>query len=77
MISVNKKDLLISLLVAYVTMDLLLAYAMKMRHPGVFETLKNSIKDENAAVVIALGVGAGVVTYFLAKRSREMFSIKN
>jgi H+/Cl- antiporter ClcA len=70
------KDLIIAVLVAYVVVDLLLAYAIKARHPGVFQTLSASLQDENVAVVLAIGLGAGVLAYYLARRSRDMFTTK-
>ncbi|HMP28990.1 MAG TPA: hypothetical protein PKD85_05290 [Saprospiraceae bacterium] len=68
----HAKDLIIALLVAYVVIDLLLAYAIKSRHPGVFETLSRSLEDENVMVVLAIGVAAGVLAYYLARRSNEI-----
>jgi H+/Cl- antiporter ClcA len=74
MMNYNGKDLIIAILFAYLVIDLLLAYAVKSRHPGVFETLANSLQDENIMVVLVIGVGAGVLAYYLARRSREMFT---
>ena len=65
------KDILLALLVVYVVVDLLLAYMAKGRHPGMFATLQNSLHDENIAVVLVIGLGAGVLAYYLARRSRE------
>lgn len=72
----HAKDLIIAVLVAYLVVDLLLAYAIKARHPGVLETLSSSLKDENIMVVLVIGVAAGVLAYYLARRSREMFSVE-
>jgi hypothetical protein len=72
----HRKDLLIAILVAYVVIDLLLAYAIKARHPGVLASISNAMEDENIAVVLVIGIGAGVLAYYLARRSRELFSTK-
>lgn len=72
----HAKDLIIAVLVAYLVVDLLLAYAIKARHPGVLQTLSASLQDENVAVVLAIGLGAGVLAYYLARRSRDLFTIK-
>lgn len=74
--NVHWKDLLIAVLVAYAVIDLLLAYATKVRHPGVFASLQNAMSDENIAVVLVLGLGAGLLAFYLARRSKEMFSTK-
>jgi H+/Cl- antiporter ClcA len=66
-----QKDLLIAVLVAYVVIDLLLAYMIKARHPGVLATLQMAMKDENIAIVLAIGVAAGVLAYYLARRMKE------
>lgn len=64
----HKKDLLIAVLVAYVVIDLLLAYMIKSRHPGVVAALQMAMSDENVAIVIAIGVAAGVLAYYLSRR---------
>lgn len=70
------KDILIGLLVAYIVIDLLLAYATKSRHPGLFRGLENAVKDESYGIVLVIGVGAGFLAYYLARKSRDLFSIK-
>jgi hypothetical protein len=74
MMKYHAKDLIIAFLVAYVVIDLLLAYAIKSRHPGVMETISRSLQDENVMVVLAIGVAAGVLAYYLARRSNDMFT---
>lgn len=64
-------DILLALLVAYVVIDVLLAYTSRSRHPGMLATLQNSLHDENIAVVLVIGLGAGVLAYYLARRSKE------
>lgn len=70
------KDLLIGLLTAYVVIDLLLMYATKSRHPGLFAAVQSAMHDENVAIVLVIGAAVGVLAYVLARRSREMFSTK-
>jgi len=65
------EDVILALLVAYVVIDILLAYMSKSRHPGMLATLQNSLHDENIAVVLVIGLGAGVLAYYLARRARE------
>ena len=65
------EDIVLALLVVYVVVDLLLSYMSKSRHPGMFETLKNSMHDENIAAVLVIGLGAGVLAYYLARRARN------
>ena len=65
------EDVILGLLVAYVVIDVLLAYMSKSRHPGMLETLKNSMHDENIAAVLVIGLGAGVLAYYLARRARN------
>jgi hypothetical protein len=74
MMKYHAKDLIIAVLVGYVVIDLLLAYAIKARHPGVLETITRSLQDENVMVVLAIGVAAGVLAYYLARRSTEFFT---
>lgn len=76
MMHYDGKDLIIAVLVAYLVIDLLLAYAVRVRHPGVFQTLMSSMQNENVMVVLVIGIAAGVLAYYLARRSREMFTIK-
>ena len=70
------KDLLIALLTFYVVVDVMLMFAVKARHPGLISTLQRSMEDENVMVVVAIGLGAAVLVYWLCRRSREMFSVK-
>ena len=70
----HPKDLLIGVLVAYVVIDLLMAYAVRSRHPGVVEVFERAMRDENVLVVVVLGIASGLLAYYLARRSREMFT---
>jgi hypothetical protein len=70
------KDLLIAVLSFHVVVDVMLTFATKARHPGLFATLQRSMEDENVMVVVAIGLGVAVLVYWLARRSREMFTTK-
>jgi hypothetical protein len=70
------KDVLIGLLAAYVTLDLLLAYATKVRHPGVLATLQMAMSDENVGVVVAISLVVGFLAYYLSCRTKDYFSTK-
>ncbi len=71
------KDILIGLLVAYVVADLLLAYATKARHPGLFAALQAAASDENMAVVLVIAAAVGILAYVVARRSsRSGFTTK-
>ena len=72
----HMKDILIGLLVAYVVIDLLLAYATRSSHSGLMAALSAAAQDENIAVVVVLGLGAGFLAYYLARNSSELFSTK-
>lgn len=73
----HMKDILIGLLVAYVVADLLLAYATKARHPGLFAALQSAMRDENIAVVLVIAACVGILAYVAARRSsRSGFSTK-
>jgi ABC-type antimicrobial peptide transport system permease subunit len=70
------KDIIIGVLVAYVVIDLLLAYATRARHPGLFATLQSAMSDENVGVVVLIGLGVGFLAYYLSSRARELFVTK-
>lgn len=71
------KDILIGLLVAYVVADLLLAYATKARHPGLFASLQAAMHDENIAIVLVIAACVGILAYVAARRSsRSGFTTK-
>lgn len=73
----HMKDILIGLLVAYVVADLLLAYATKARHPGLFAAMQAAMHDENVAVVMVIAACVGVLAYVIARRSsRSGFTTK-
>lgn len=70
------KDVVLGVLVAYVVMDLLLAYAIKTRHPGVLASISSAMSDENVGVVVVIGLASGLLAYYFARKGREAFSIK-
>ena len=76
MYPLHLKDIILGVLVTYVVIDLLLAYAIRVRHPGVFATISEAITDENIGVVLVIGVAAGILAYYVARKSREQFSVK-
>lgn len=69
---VNKKDVLLGALVTYIVLDLLLSYATKCRK-DIFSVLKNTLTNENVAVVVAISIACGVLAYYLSSRTREYF----
>lgn len=71
------KDIVLGVLVAYVVIDLLLAYAVRVRHPGVLATVTSALSDENVGVVLVLGIASGLLAYYFARKSREQFTIIN
>ena len=74
--NMHVKDLILAVLVAYVVLDLLLMFTAKRNHPGLFVTLQHSLYDEHVLIVFAIAIGAGFIAYWLARRSREMFTTK-
>lgn len=73
----HMRDILIGLLVAYVVADLLLAYATKARHPGLFASLQAAMHDENIAIVLVIAACVGILAYVAARRSsRSGFATK-
>ena len=76
MYPLHDKDVLIGILVAYVAIDLLLAYAIRTRHPGVLSSLMSALSDENVGVVLIIGMATGLLAYYISRKSREHFSIK-
>jgi hypothetical protein len=77
MYPLHPKDILLGVLVAYVVIDLLLAYALKARHPGVLTSIWSALSDENVGVVLVLGVASGMIAYYLARKSREHYTIRS
>jgi hypothetical protein len=68
------KDIILGVLVTYVVIDLLLAYAIKVRHPGVLSTITSALSDENVGVVVVIGIASGLLAYYFARKSREHFT---
>lgn len=75
MYPLNIKDAILGVLVAYVVIDLLLAYAIRVRHPGVVSTVMSALEDENIGVVLVIGIASGLLAYYISRKSREQFSM--
>lgn len=73
MIQTNWKDVLIGVLVAYVVIDVMLAYAMKRSSPSCLEKAMEALNDQSGIVIMIVGALAGVVVWYLASRSKECF----
>lgn len=69
---INGKDIVVSILVTYIVLDLLLSYATKCRK-DIFSVLKDTLTNENVAVVVVISVACGVIAYYLSSRTREYF----
>jgi hypothetical protein len=69
------KNILIGVLVAYLALDVLLMYATKNRHPGLFAVLMASMKDNNVVVALVVSVAIGFLAWYLASRT-ECFTTK-
>lgn len=70
---VNGKDIIIGILVAYIVLDLLLSFYTKCRK-DVFSILKDTLTNENIAVVVVISIACGFIGYYLSSRTREYFS---
>lgn len=60
------KDIILGILVAYVSIDLLLS-----GHPGTILTLFKGNVD--TGIVVVIGLAMGLLTYHFARKSRESF----
>lgn len=74
MAHINWKDVIIGLLVAYVAIDLLLAYAVGGKHQGLFNSISTSSKEENGCLVIVIGLAIGFFAWYLSSKVRECFT---
>lgn len=71
----HPKDIIIGLLVAYIVADILLIYASDRGHLGLFGALQRA-GSENVLVVLVIAAGFGILAWYLARKSRELFSVK-
>lgn len=67
------KDILIGALVAYVVIDLMMAYTMKKTMPSLVEKMVSSLDDQSAMVAIVVGLLVGGIAWYFAKQSKECF----
>jgi hypothetical protein len=69
----NWKDVLLGLLVAYVVIDMMIAYTMKGNSCNCLEKMVEAIGDQSGIVAVIFGVLVGVVVWCIASRSKECF----
>ena len=69
----NLKDILIGILVAYVVMDVLISMLAKRSYPSLIEKMLGGLDQENVMMACVIGVLAGVLAWYLAKNSKELF----
>ena len=65
---VNVKDVLLAILVAYVVLDLSMAFVLKRKRPLMFKHIMNVARKERKTLFISflLAIAAGAGTYYLA-----------
>jgi len=68
----NWKDIIIGLLTAYVVIDLLLIYNSAHHHSGALGALGEAFNDQNIAVIVVMGMAAGLLAYYAARRYHEI-----
>lgn len=69
----NWKDVLLGVLMAYVVIDMMIAYTMKQSSPSCLEKMVESISNQSGIVAVIVGVIVGVVVWYLASKSKECF----
>ena len=67
---VNTKDVLLSILVAYVVMDISFSFMLKRKRPLMFQHMMNVAKKEkrNVFLIVGIAILAGVGTYYLVSQ---------
>ena len=73
----NWKNIILALLVVYVTIDLLATYATGLKHNGaltVFAQLGSPERRTKAALVILLGAAIGYFTYRYVSKDIEAYN---
>lgn len=68
------KNILLGLLVAYVVMDLLVSMLARRKHPSLLEKVMENLDEENVMMACVIGVLAGILTWYLASNSKEMYT---
>ena len=71
----NLKDIVIGVLVAYVVIDVLISMLAKRAHPSLIEKMLSGLDQENVMMACVIGVLAGVLAWYLAKNSKELFTV--
>ena len=70
----NWKDIILGILVAYVAIDLMLAYAVKRSSPSCLEKMMDYMGTQSGLIAIAVGVLVGLVAWYLSSKSTERFT---
>jgi len=68
--SLKVLNVIVSVLVAYVVMDLLLAVMLKKKHTSLIENLVNSLGTQNGMLVGILGLASGFLVWYLLEKKR-------
>ena len=69
----NLKDILIGVLVAYVVIDVSISMLAKRSYPSLIEKMMSGLDQENVMMACVIGVLVGVLAWYLAKNSKELF----
>ncbi len=70
----NWKDVVIGILVAYVVIDLLMAFVMQKSEPACLQKMLKAYTDQSGLVVILIGLVVGVAVWWLASTAKECFT---
>ena len=63
------KNIVIGVLIAYLVVDLMMAYVTKSSHPGLFGSLVASYNDTNVLMVLIIGAIVGFIAWYLSSTS--------
>ena len=69
------KDVVIGLLVAYIVVDIMMAYALKKRYPSLMEKTLSSLNNQGTVVAIIIGLLLGLMAWYFSKRTISSFKI--
>ena len=67
------KDILIGILVTYVVIDLLISMLANRNHPSLLEKMLSGLDEENIMMACVIGILVGVLAWYLAKNSKELY----